>query len=67
MKWIKEHKEVILRAILVVLLSASLLGACTYVNKKLGLHDDNLLEEAFEEQIESNTGIEIDLTPESKE
>jgi hypothetical protein len=42
-------------------------GGCSYVNKKLGLKDDNIAEEIIEEVIKKETGLSIDLTPESKE
>lgn len=35
--------------------------------KIVGLKDDSPLEEAIEEVIEEHTGIQIDLTPNSKE
>lgn len=38
-------------------------GACSQVNKMLGLKDDNVLEEIMEEIIEQKAGIDIDLTP----
>lgn len=42
-------------------------GACQYVNRGLGLKDDNLMEEIVEQQIENQIGIDIDLTPDSAE
>jgi len=39
-------------------------SACHPINKSLRLKDDNFLEESFEKLIESETGLEIDLTPE---
>lgn len=41
--------------------------SCSSINKKLGLKDDNFIEEALESVIESNTGFDIDLTPGSPE
>lgn len=40
------------------------LGACSAINHYLGLEDDNQIEQAIEDVIEHQTGIEIDLTPE---
>jgi len=43
------------------------LTSCSWVNMKMGLPDDNLIEEVAEEVIEAKTGIDIDLTPYSVE
>jgi len=40
------------------------LGACSYINKNLGLEDDNIIEEVFEGVIKHETGIDVDLSPE---
>ena len=42
-------------------------GACSQLNKKAGLSDNNQIEEKIEELIEEQTGLKIDLTPESPE
>ena len=47
-----------------ILVLACLFGGCRALNKKLGLQNDNVIEEAIEEIIELNTGLKIDLTPE---
>jgi len=49
-----------------VLVSALILG-CTYLNQRLGIKDDSIGEELIEEIIESQTGINFDLTPLSPE
>ncbi len=54
------------RLIMVVVLCTLVFGGCSYLNKKFGLQDDNPIEEAIEDIIEHKTGIEIDLTPETK-
>lgn len=41
-------------------------GGFSYINQKLGLEDDNPIEEAIESLIAHQTGIDIDLTPEEK-
>jgi len=41
--------------------------SCSSINKKLGLKDDNFIEESIESIIESNTGLDVDLTPGSPE
>jgi len=38
-----------------------------WINDKLGMKDDNILEEAAESFIESKTGLDIDLTQRSPE
>jgi len=43
------------------------IGGCSYINKQLGLRDDNLFEELLEEGIESQTGVDIDLSGDSPE
>lgn len=37
-------------------------GACSYLNKKTGLPDNNPFEEAIEIYIEDQTGLDIDLS-----
>jgi len=38
-------------------------GGCQYINKKIGLQDDHLLEQMAEEYIRQETGFDVDLTP----
>lgn len=42
-------------------------NACSQVNRYLSLPDDHLFEEGAESLIESQTGLDIDLTPSSIE
>lgn len=49
------------------LIVCSLVGGCSYINKKLGFNDDWMGEEILEEMIKKETNLEIDLTPESEE
>ena len=44
-----------------------MLVACSQVEEKLGLPEDNFIEEIIEEVIEQKTGIDIDLTPSTPE
>ena len=46
-----------------LLIIIALVG-CSYLNKKLGLEDDNIVEELVEDIIEEELGISVDLTPE---
>ena len=45
------------------LIIISVCGACSIINDWTGLKDDNVIEEAIEDVIEHQTGIDIDLTP----
>ncbi len=62
-----NKKKLIMKIILVLIVSVSIIGGCSYVNKKLGLKDDNPIEEAIEEMVENRIGLDIDFTPDSKE
>lgn len=42
-------------------------NACDHFYAKLEIQHDNVVEEAVEDIIKEETGIEIDLTPSSKE
>lgn len=46
-----------------MILPLLLLCSCSAINAKLGLADDNDLEEISESLIEAKTGLDIDLTP----
>jgi hypothetical protein len=37
------------------------------LNRKIGLEDDNVIEEFIEERIKEKTGLDLDLTPLSNE
>lgn len=49
------------------LLLLCLLTGCSEINKKVGLKDDNPIEEAVEEVIKEKTGVVVDFTPTSEE
>ena len=53
--------------VLAVFIIVCLAGGCTYANRYFGYKDDHLAEEIFEEVIESQIGIEVDLSPDSEE
>lgn len=57
----------IMRLIGLMIIVGSLVGGCSYLNKKLGLKDDNVLEELIEHRIEEETGFDVDLSPASRE
>lgn len=44
-----------------------ILSGCSYVNKKMGLKDDNVAEELIEDIIQIKTGASIDLSPDTPE
>lgn len=44
-----------------------LLHSCSDFNKEIGLKDDNPLEQAVEQIIKDETGMDVDFTPEVKE
>jgi len=60
-------KKWVMRIAIAMLVAGSLVGGCSYINKKLGLEDDHFLEELVEDKIEIETGLRIDLSPESVE
>lgn len=53
--------------IILLMIISTVCGACTYLNQRLGLKDDNLAEEISEVVIKNYTGLDVDLTPESPE
>ncbi len=63
----KKHRSLIMKVIAAIAVAAALLGGCTALNKKFGMADDNIIEEAIENKIEDVTGLDLDLSPESKE
>ena len=59
--------EIIMKLMICLAVMAGLVGGCSYVNKKLGMADDNIIEEAIEGHIQEATGLNLDLSPESAE
>jgi hypothetical protein len=47
--------------------SVLLLPGCSLIEKKMGLPEDNLIEEVAEAIVKVETGVDVDLTPGSKE
>jgi hypothetical protein len=66
-KYIFNKKDYIMKVGICFIVLLSVLGGCSYLNSKIGLEDDNFFEESLEEVIETKTGIDIDLSPSSKE
>ena len=57
----------IMRIAFVLIIGSVLLNGCSYLNRKAGIKDDNVLEEVIEAQIEKELGMDIDLTPSTPE
>jgi hypothetical protein len=51
----------------ILIFTCVLFCSCHYINTMMGLKDDNVIEETVEDVIEIETGIDVDLTPESVE
>lgn len=47
--------------------SLAALGIISKIENKVGVKEDNAVEEWVEDQIEKKSGLKIDLTPESPE
>lgn len=56
-----------MRVFKILFSSMIVLSACSEANRKLGVQDDNLVEEIVEEAIKGKTGLDIDLTPATPE
>jgi len=56
-------KEFLMGICLVVILLCSYFTGCSHINEKTGLKNDNIFEQSVEKLIESEFGIEVDLTP----
>lgn len=53
--------------ILICLMVTLLLHSCSQINERIGLPDDNVVEEVVEDVIKGRTGKDIDLTPTNEE
>ena len=62
-----KYKDKIMYIAFIISILALVLGGCQYLNYKIGLADDHPLEEMIEKKIEDEIGLDIDLTPDSKE
>lgn len=59
--------KILMKLVVALILMGGFVGGCSYLNQKLGMADDNIIEEAIENKIEDTTGLNIDLSPESPE
>ena len=60
----RKHYKKALGTLAILLLIVVAYSSCSRINSKLGMENDNVVEEAFEDLIEYKTGVEIDLSPE---
>ena len=59
-----------MRACVAMFIIACVTGGCSYLNKKAGISDENIIEERVESALEKYLGIpedSLDLTPKSPE
>lgn len=63
----REMEKWLMRILISLALILMTAGGCTWVNKKLNLDDDHAAEEFVERVIENETGLSVDLTPNSPE
>ena len=59
--------KLVTSSIIGILLLICLFGGCTYINHRLGLEQDNVIEEAIESFFHEETGIDIDFSQGSPE
>ena len=58
-----KYKGLIMKGIIALIMCAGIVGGCSYLNKKVGLEDDNVIEELLEQQIKNQIGLDFDLSP----
>lgn len=64
---LRQMRNIVMWAALIAIGAAFLFGACHWINDKFHISDDNLVEEVVEAQLQSQLGVDIDLTPETPE
>jgi len=64
---IKKIERLLMKSIIAFIFIGCAVAGCSYFNKKIGQEDDWFGEEFVERIIENETGIDIDLSPSSKE
>ena len=65
--YLDNMKRIIWTIPLIAMFCAVACVSCHLVNESMGLEADNFFEEIIEEVIESQTGLDLDLTPGSAE
>ena len=63
----KEGLSSFSKAAITVLFAMLWATACSNLNEYFDLEDDHFIEEMFEQQIENQTGLDVDLTPDTPE
>ena len=63
----EAYGDIAMKTAGMLLVCACILGGCSYLNQKAGMPDDNFVEESVEYGIFMKTGLDIDLTPMTKE
>lgn len=53
--------------IISIFMGVFILTSCSSINKWCGLEDDNFIEEAVEDVVQHETGLNFDFTPNSPE
>lgn len=66
-EFLVKHKGIIMRFIAIMIVASCLVSGCSWINDKLGIPHENIVEEMIEQQIQNQIGISIDLTPETPE
>lgn len=56
-------RDIIMKLIALLAIAVLMLGSCSDINRWLNLENDHMAEQFAESLIESQLGIEIDLTP----
>lgn len=59
--------KVIMWGIVAIVMMAAAFQACEHFYAKTGIIADNPIEEAIEDVIKHETGVDLDMSPESKE
>ena len=62
-----DQAKILLSVAILMTLVGILCCSCSYVNQKMGQKDDWLGEELLEAGIKVETGLDVDLTPDSPE
>ena len=55
-----------MNSVVIAVCLMGMVGGCSWLNRQVGLDDDNLIEQSAEALIEHHTGLNIDLTPEDE-
>jgi hypothetical protein len=64
-RFFRRWREIVKFVFIALVLGTFFVTGCHVVNQKLGLEDDNYLEELVESCLETQIGIPLDLTPEN--